>query len=74
MSIQVVDRLARMPGLAALHASPLVAIFKRVAAWFGRCSQRRAMRELAEDKRLLNDIGLTREQVLSESDKPFWRQ
>ena len=30
-------------------------------------------RELAEDKHLLADIGLTREQALDEAAKPFWR-
>jgi uncharacterized protein YjiS (DUF1127 family) len=45
-----------------------------VAAWIARSAQRRALRELAEDGRLLNDIGLTHEQVLREAGKPFWRR
>jgi hypothetical protein len=28
--------------------------------------------ELAEDARLLNDIGLTREEALAEAALPFW--
>jgi len=32
-----------------------------------------ALRDLAEDKHLLDDLGLTREQVLDEAAKPFWR-
>jgi uncharacterized protein YjiS (DUF1127 family) len=35
--------------------------------------QRRVLRDLAEDKRLLDDLGLTREQALDEAAKPFWR-
>ena len=41
--------------------------------WAERRRQRIALRELAEDKHLLSDIGLTREQALAESAKPFWR-
>jgi uncharacterized protein YjiS (DUF1127 family) len=32
------------------------------------------LRELANDKRLLDDIGLTRQQVLDEAAKPLWRR
>jgi uncharacterized protein YjiS (DUF1127 family) len=42
--------------------------------WFGRSVQRRALRELAQDARLLADIGLDREQALREAAKPFWRR
>jgi uncharacterized protein YjiS (DUF1127 family) len=41
--------------------------------WFARNRQRKALLELAEDGRRLNDIGLTREQALGEAAKPFWR-
>ncbi|NOJ38062.1 DUF1127 domain-containing protein [Bradyrhizobium australiense] len=44
--------------------------------WSGSAARRRlrgALRELAEDKHLLADIGLTREQALEEAAKPFWR-
>ena len=34
---------------------------------------RRALRDLVDDPHLLDDLGLTREQVLDEADKPFWR-
>ena len=45
-----------------------------IAAWIIHRRERRTLRELAEDKRLLTDIGLTREQVLGEAAKPFWRR
>jgi uncharacterized protein YjiS (DUF1127 family) len=44
--------------------------------WLGlwaRQRQRKALRDLADDPHLLNDLGMTREQALEEADKPFWR-
>ena len=38
-----------------------------------RRRQRAALRDLAEDTHLLDDLGLTREQALREAAKPFWR-
>jgi len=52
----------------------LGACLKSVAACIARSGQRRALRELAQEERLLSDIGLTREQALREADKPFWRR
>jgi uncharacterized protein YjiS (DUF1127 family) len=45
-----------------------------LGVWFARSVQRRALRELAQDVRLLADIGLDREQALREAAKPFWRR
>ena len=42
-------------------------------AWAARRRLRQALRDLADDKHLLADIGLTREEVLDETAKPFWR-
>ena len=42
--------------------------------WFARSVQRRALQELVRDVRLLNDIGLDRQEALREAAKPFWRQ
>jgi uncharacterized protein YjiS (DUF1127 family) len=44
-----------------------------LGVWFARSVQRRALRELAQDARLLADIGLDREQALREAARPFWR-
>jgi len=41
--------------------------------WAERRRQRIALRELADDRHFLNDLGLTREQALAEAAKPFWR-
>jgi uncharacterized protein YjiS (DUF1127 family) len=45
-----------------------------LTAWVARGAERRALRQLAEDRHLLRDIGLTREQALREAEKPFWRR
>jgi len=44
-----------------------------LGTWMRRSAQRRALRDLAEDGRLLADVGLTRSQALREADKLFWR-
>jgi uncharacterized protein YjiS (DUF1127 family) len=56
-----------------LRQSVLNACFDAVGAWIVRSGQRKALRELAEEGRLLSDIGLTRAQALREAGKPFWR-
>jgi uncharacterized protein YjiS (DUF1127 family) len=45
-----------------------------VAVWIARTGHRRVLRELAEEGRLLSDVGLTREQALREAGKPFWHR
>jgi len=42
-----------------------------VMAWVGRWRQRRALADL--DDHLLRDLGISREDALRESRKPFWR-
>src|SRR5262245_15509285 len=49
-------------------------ILSTLGIWFARSVQRRALRELAQDVRLLNDTGLDRQEALREATKPFWRQ
>jgi uncharacterized protein YjiS (DUF1127 family) len=41
-------------------------------SWFDRQDERIALREIADDPHLLNDLGLSREQALHEAAKPFW--
>ena len=44
--------------------------------WLGlweRQLQRKALRELADDPHMLDDLGLRRRQVVEEGEKPFWR-
>jgi uncharacterized protein YjiS (DUF1127 family) len=40
--------------------------------WIGRSRQREALRALADNKHLLDDIGLSRREALGEADRPFW--
>jgi uncharacterized protein YjiS (DUF1127 family) len=42
--------------------------------WLARSIERRALRDLAQDMRLLKDIGLDRQEALREAAKPFWQQ
>jgi uncharacterized protein YjiS (DUF1127 family) len=80
MSDQILQESAlagRSPRDAALleaHATVFRACLDTVAAWIVRSGQRRALRELAQEGRLLNDLGLTREQAFLESGNPFWRR
>jgi uncharacterized protein YjiS (DUF1127 family) len=48
-------------------------VWDTISCWLTRRRQRNALANLAEDKHLLADIGLTREQALREAGKPFWR-
>lgn len=57
------------PSRASLLAVP----WDTLSLWLARVRQRNALGDLAEDKHLLADIGLTREQALREAGKPFWR-
>jgi uncharacterized protein YjiS (DUF1127 family) len=52
--------------------SALSACLNTAAAWMIRSAQRRVLRELAEERHLLSDVGLTRAQALREAAKPFW--
>jgi len=48
--------------------------FRAILVWSRRSAERSDLRELARRPRLLCDIGLSREQLLREADKPFWRR
>lgn len=50
----------------------LVHRWRRWCLRWARHRQRSALRDLVDDPHLLRDIGVTREQALSEADKPFW--
>ena len=41
--------------------------------WLDRPFQRIALRDIADNPHLLNDIGLTRDEALREATRPFWR-
>jgi uncharacterized protein YjiS (DUF1127 family) len=80
MSLQILHERT-LAGRSAGHAvfpeirtPALSACLSTVAGWIVRSGERRALRELADDRRQLSDVGLTREQVLREAAKPFWRR
>lgn len=62
----------------ALHQSiswrSIVAPWRLIQLWAARRTQRLTLCELAVEKHLLDDIGLTRAQALHEAAKPFWRR
>jgi uncharacterized protein YjiS (DUF1127 family) len=49
----------------------IVPAWRVVTYWCDRASKRQALAEL--DDRLLADAGFSREQVVAEARKPFWR-
>ncbi|AIB14021.1 hypothetical protein ABAZ39_19030 (plasmid) [Azospirillum argentinense] len=49
----------------------VVALFDTVATWNERRRQRRALEALPDH--LLQDIGLSRADAVTEADKPFWQ-
>jgi uncharacterized protein YjiS (DUF1127 family) len=55
--------------LLALRSSDLAATLR---VWCSRHRQRSALGEL--DDHLLKDIGVTRDEALRETAKPFWRR
>ena len=71
--------LAKVLGVTGYGARPAarLTVSKTVSTlgvWFARSVQRRALRDLAQDVQLLNDIGLSRQEALREAAKPFWRR
>jgi len=60
-------------GVRPRSALSLAVLADAVSLWMAQQQQRHALADLAADKHLLADIGLTREQALGEAGKPFWR-
>ncbi len=73
------------PNLVSLRRGSPRARHHQSSSWLGwtvplekllRCSersrQRAALHALAGDRHLLDDLGLTREEVLDEANRPFW--
>jgi len=82
MSILLIDRLSVPPVQTADPATPLPQSSSGTSppfgppgwwSWLDRPLQRLALREIADDPHLLSDLGLSREEVLREAAKPFWR-
>jgi uncharacterized protein YjiS (DUF1127 family) len=43
-----------------------------IARWIARSRQRRALRDIATDDHLLNDIGVSPQEAFREANKQFW--
>jgi uncharacterized protein YjiS (DUF1127 family) len=78
MSLEIPQKSPGRPAgagvIAHVCAPVLSAYLSTVAVWIVRRAERRALRELAKNRRLLSHVGLTREQVVSEFAKPCWRR
>ena len=72
-SVPCVSEEADKRILSEWGSSSFSKALRTLVAWMTRSGQRKALRELAQEGRLLADIGLTREQALAEAAKPFWR-
>jgi uncharacterized protein YjiS (DUF1127 family) len=54
------------------RAGPLLAaLWHKLHIWLERARNRNALLARVDDKRFLDDVGLTRQQVLHEANKPF---
>ncbi len=51
----------------------LIAMRRVWSSWVSCARQRDALADLVENEHLLKDVGLTRDEALSEVNKPFWR-
>ena len=49
-----------------------VALLNEWLRWSERSRQRAALRDIADDRHLLHDLGLTRQEALDETKRPFW--
>ena len=55
------------------HQSNSWTVLSTPMYWMERRRQRKALSHLIDDKRLLDDIGLKRDQALREVAKAFWQ-
>jgi len=69
--------LSRRRALVSSHQSNSwtgwAALLHELSHWSERSRLRAALRDLAEDQHLLDDLGLTRQEAIDEATKPFWR-
>ena len=68
--------LSRVRRVTADHDHQSNSWFGLLDRWLARSEilhQRAALREIADDPHMLNDLGLTREEALEHANRPFWR-
>ena len=64
------DHVGRIDPVEMLKCR-FVNLFTVVSTWHERAHQRRQLLDL--DDRLLEDIGISREEALAKAARPFWR-
>jgi uncharacterized protein YjiS (DUF1127 family) len=83
MSIQGVRRQSQAATGTVRRASDrqapaglIAAIRSTISCWIARSSQRQALHDIAahNDRHLLRDIGVSREEAFREAKKWFWRR
>lgn len=73
-SIRLIRPGASTPDVRQAHSGSRVAtVLDKLHLWLARRWQRDELRHRIDDKRLLEDIGLRREQALREVAKAFWQ-
>lgn len=72
-SFRLDRRRALFPPYQSNSWSGWAALWHEMSRWSERSRQRAALRDLAEDQHLLDDLGLTRQEAIGEATKPFWR-
>jgi uncharacterized protein YjiS (DUF1127 family) len=71
MNVNEMNRRNRSGRPVPTLISPLDLI-RLFSVWGRRSFERRKLREL--DRNTLNDIGISRAEVVREAEKPFWRE
>jgi uncharacterized protein YjiS (DUF1127 family) len=72
-SLRLNRRRALVSSYQSNSWSGWAALLHELSRWGERRRLRAALRDLAEDQHLLDDIGLTRQEAIDEATKPFWR-
>jgi len=69
--VHLFPRAAGRPASPQLDSWPTW--LRRLFRAAGEARQRDALRAIADNRHLLDDIGLSRQQALDEADRPFWQ-
>jgi len=71
MSQSAVQEASRASPAAGMHRRIVGSWYRTLASWLNR---RRLLQDLSSlDDRLLDDVGISREDVLWRAGEPFWR-
>ena len=65
------QHLVKFPKFSAMIFAFMQAQYFKLCKWVNLTKSRNALAKL--DQRILDDIGLTKDQALDEAQKPFWK-